>query len=718
MILKSFKQRQSVVTPVFFRSLVFWAFLVLQSCAFTQKQYPAFDANNQDSGTVNIVNKEIESQGKEASANNLPVVVDAPSPKTRIIETPSIEGKQGVIVNSDISSIDLELSGEPIQVNYNNLPIAAFINEVFGDQLELSYTIDPELSKQADLVTLRINGLTDRQELFRIAQSTLKTYGVVIEQRDSLLTFTIDANGSGGDVPLLVSGRALPDIPDSLRPIFMFVPLEVVSNTRVRSWLSSALKGQNIQVREDPIRNAIVLQGRQSILKQALSIIDFLDQPLMRGKYSISIEPVFLLVDDLAKNLEQVLLAEGYSVSTNPATGNIVLLKMRGTGNLVVFAPNQQVIDHVIEWAETIDQRQQLSIDNGIFSYLVANVRAEHIVSILNQLEGSGKSNGTDSLQSSLSSSQGVQDSNAVLNSSSISGRFVVDENRNAIVFKGSGQEWVDILPVIRDMDKPAPSVLVEILIAEVTLGDQEVSGVQWLSNSSVDIGGKTYTTNYGTGGEGDGGLPLGGSGFNLALNSAGGTRAALNAFYENRRAEIRSRPRLMVKSGQTASIEVGNEIPTVSSESRSVESPDAPIVQTVQYRTTGLTLSVSPIVHSSGYIDIDIEQSLSETSVTDATNVSSPTIFNRQISTSVTLRDGGSILLGGLVSSSGGNTQQGVPVLGKIPLIGKLFRTDSETQDRTELMILVMPFVLRNPQEAAELRKELAPQYNLQKRR
>ena len=694
------------------RVLLFSVAIFLQSCTLTQNQYPAFDSNR---ATIdNLDFPEIEKTQEEASQadSSLDPQSGQEEPKTKITQTPSVQGYQSGIANNEASALLLDLEGEPIQVNYNNLPLPAFINEVFGDQLDLSYTLDPELSKQNDLVTLRINGLTDREELFRIAQSTLKTYGVVIEQREGLLTFAIDRSGSGGDIPLLVSGRSLPDVPDSLRPVFMFVPLEVVSNAKVRSWLVQALKGQNIEVKEDPVRNAIVLQGRPSVVEQALSIIDFLDQPLMRGRYSVSIEPSFLLVEDLVKNLEQVLAAEGYSVSSRPTGNNIVLLPMQGADNLAAFAPSQALIDHIVEWAETIDQRQQLSIDNGIFSYKAQNVRADHIVGILNQIEG-----GSSSMQGNSSASP----SNQLASSTSQSqtrglgltdpGRFVVDENRNAIVFKGSGQEWLEMLPVIKDMDKSAPSVLVEVLIAEVTLNDQEATGIEWLANGSIDIDGRTYTSNYGT----QGGLSLGSTGFNFTLDSAGQTRAALNAFYENKRAEIRSRPRLMVKSGQTASINVGSEIPTVSSESRSTADPDAPLVSNVQYRSTGLSLTISPIVHSSGYIDIEIDQELSESRLTNTSSIDSPTIFNRQISTVVTLKDGGSILLGGLVSSSGGSEQRGVPVLGKIPGVGKLFRTDSETQDRTELMILVMPFVLDDPHQASDLKELLVPEYNLQ---
>jgi general secretion pathway protein D len=283
-------------------------------------------------------------------------------------------------------------------------------------------------------------------------------------------------------------------------------------------------------------------------------------------------------------------------------------------------------------------------------------------------------------------------------------GRFVVDSNRNAVVYRGSGQEWLNLLPTIRAMDRPAPAVLIEVLIAEVTLNDQETTGVEWLANGSITLDGSTYNANYGT----LGGLGIGSTGFNLTLDNAGETRAVLNLFYENKRAEIRSRPRLMVMSGQSARIDVGDEIPVVSSSSRSIDNPDAPIVNNVEYRRTGVKLEIKPTVHASGFVDVEVNQELSQAQKTTTSDIDSPTIFNRSIQTTVSLKDGGSILLGGLVSSVGGNTARGVPILGKLPLVGKLFRTDAETEDRTELMVLVIPYVVRSPDEAAELTRTL----------
>lgn len=629
------------------------------------------------------------STGSETIAESPAVTVG-----TRVSETPTAPG--GIQqIDMDVALEDPELDGPDLQVNYNNLPLPAFIHEVFGTQLNLSYTLDPAISAMNDLVTLRLADLVSPNDLYRIARSTLRTYGVLIRLDGDILTFAISRDAVGGEIPLLISGRALPEVPDAMRPIFMYVPLEVVSANEIRSWLNQVLSRESLEVSADPMRNAITLQGKEAEIRQALVIIESLDQPLLRGKFSASIEPAYLSAANLADNLLDVLRAEGYDVSIGPPDGGIILLPLEGSNVVIVFASSRETLDHVTNWAFTIDREQQLAVDLGIFSYEAIHARADYIVDMLNQLDvGEG----------ALGEPEGDVSSPADRRDRS---RFVVDANRNAILFRGSGQEWLNLLPIMQRMDQPSASVLVEVLIAEVTLNDQDASGIEWLTNGSIDINGRRFTSTAGT----IGSLSLGGSGINMTLDRAGETRALINAFYRSERAEIRSRPRLMVKSGQSATIDIGTEIPVISSSTRSVDDASAPVVQNVQYRKTGLTLSITPVVHLSGTVDIEISQTLSESRVNNTSGIDSPAIFNRAIETSVSLRDGGSVLLGGLVSSSGGNTVNGIPGLGKIPGLGRLFRTDSETNDRTELMILLVPHVIRDSSDGDELRELMRPE-------
>ncbi|MBO6702755.1 MAG: type II secretion system protein GspD [Pseudomonadales bacterium] len=551
--------------------------------------------------------------------------------------------------------------------SYNNMPVAAFINETFGNQLGLSFSIDSDVQGMDELVSLRLTEEISAEELFIIVRDTLANYGVLITGQQGVFVFSLSDEAKGGSIPLVISGKTLPEVPVGHRPVFVFYPIEVVDVNVLRSWLIKALGGQGVQF--EPIRevNAMLLQGKQTAVEKAIEIIDLLDQPTQRGAHTAIVEPVFTKAKDLGTDLVAVLKSQGYDVKNRPPMASILVVGMKSTNQLVILASTKEILEHAINWADTLDRQTTTDIRDGVFSYQVRNTEVGYIVQLLNQLGARGGGEGKGRVKTN----------------------FIADTNRNAVVFRGRGEQWLRLLPAIKEMDVPTPSVLVEVLLAEVTLNDQDETGLEFIARS----GDVTFSTL--------GGLGIGSSGLTATLNRAGETRAVLNAFYQNDRANIRSRPRLMVKSGQQARIDVGNEIPFISSTSQSTENPDAPVIQTVSYRKTGVIMQIEPVVHSSGYVDIRITQELSEAQQTSTSTIDSPTIFNRSIETTVTLRDGGSVLLGGLIAESSADSNNGIKGLGRIPGVGKLFRADSSSSDRTELVMMVIPYVIENPDEA-----------------
>ena len=586
---------------------------------------------------------------------------------------------------------------------FNNMPVSAFINEVFGNQLGLNYVVEPSIKNTPDLVTMRITSQIDQKALYRLATQTLKSYGVTTSFADDVLTFSFSEDASGGDVPLIVSGKALPEVPNSSRPVFYIYPLTSVTTPTVRSWINQLFPKNKLNIKEDIVRNAIILEGNTRLVNQAIAAVKLFDRPSLKGMFSRIIRPTLSNVTDFSKHLEQILLSEGYSVRTTAGTAAIRLLALESTGQLIVFTKSPEILEHVLDWARTLETEKHNTVEEGLFSYQIQSTQATHIVNILNSL---GVANYyASSPQTSGGNSAGRTQSSPTINQPSANnpqakGRYAVDEQLNTILYSGSGKDWLQVLPVIKRLDKAAPSVMVEVILAEVQLNDNENFGIEWLRNTTSG----DYAIDFGT----IGGLGLGKTGFTLELNNAGSTRAVLNAFYKNEKANIRSRPRIMVKSGGEASIDVGNEIPVITSNSQSTDDANAPVIQNISYRKTGVILEIKPTVHASGFVDIDISQELSEATATSSSNIDSPTILNRKISTTVTLRDGGSVLLGGLISSTSSVGEQGVPVLGRLPLLGNLFSTDTNRQDRTELMVMIIPYVLNSPEEAENLTDEL----------
>lgn len=154
-----------------------------------------------------------------------------------------------------------------------------------------------------------------------------------------------------------------------------------------------------------------------------------------------------------------------------------------------------------------------------------------------------------------------------------------------------------------------------------------------------------------------------------------------------------------MVRSGQSANVSVGSEVPIISRQSTSDEV--AGILQDVQYRKTGISLDVTPTVYSDGRIDLEISQEVSQAAPTESSTINSPTILSRNLNTRLSLQDGSSILIGGLISNNATKGNSRIPILGDLPWIGHLFRVDSQSADRSELMVLIVPYLIKNGSQA-----------------
>ena len=604
--------------------------------------------------------------------------VPADVPARRVTPTPGVVIQQ-TVVDRMADDLGADLTGEPIAVSFHDLPLAAFINEVFAKQLGLSFHMAPDLQGRTDLVTLKLTEPVSPSQLFATARNVLASYGIGLTQLGDVLTFSARP-GAGGEVPLLVSGRTLPEVPATHRTVFQMVPLRVVGGLFIADMLEAML-GDGLRVDYSPESHIVTLRGAANLVAQANALIEVLDQPLLRGRNGIVIAPAASEVRPLADDLRNVLTAEGYiaAIGVGQGEATVVMLPLASTNKLVVFASDRATLDHVERWAEVLDDERRQTVEDGVFTREVKNTQAAALAESIGALYQEG-------------------------------GSLIVDKNRNMVLFRGTGTAWGQLLPIIEELDKPVPSVLVEVLIAEVSLNDQDRSGLEFFLRGTFgdkDYKGGTVGRLVGTQS----------GGISITLNRGGNARAVLNAFYEDSRVVIRSRPSLVVKSGGTATLSAGNTIPTVAQRVESDTNIDGAsnILQQVQYRDTGVDMSIEPIVQANGLVDLKVTQSLTEARPTAPTSqAGTPTILRRTLTTTMTLRDGASVLMGGLISDSSSAGQTGVPWLGKVPGLGRLFRVDSSQRDRTELLILVTPYVIADHAAGRELTERMKAELRL----
>jgi general secretion pathway protein D len=285
--------------------------------------------------------------------------------------------------------------------------------------------------------------------------------------------------------------------------------------------------------------------------------------------------------------------------------------------------------------------------------------------------------------------------------------RVVADEKTNTLTIFARPRDYVMIEEALHRLDVVPLQILIEATIAEVTLTNDLQYGLQYFfkshSNEAQFVGNAPAS----------GAIvpPIAATvpGFNYIFAGAN-TNIVLNLLASITNLHVISSPELLVLDHQVANLVVGNEVPIPTAQV-TYATTGAPVTSnSIQYIDTGVVLRVSPRVNVSGLITLDISQEVSSVAATPAVNTpaGAPTIQQRRIQSTVTVQDGQTIALGGLITDSKQNNRNGIPLLGDIPIIGAIFRSSEISTSRTELLVLLSPKVLHNSIEATEATEEL----------
>jgi len=628
------------------------------------------------------------SEKRELSITPLPAPPDSKPSKY----SASLAGRDAQI------KLDGSAGGEEVAaINLQQVPLPTFVQVIYAEILKRNVNIDPAVQGRKDLVTFRTGASQSAAQLDNAVKLLLKSYGIAAIDVGGLVRVLPD-NAQLGNLPEIRRGEALPDTPLPLRPVFQLVELSVVRQTDVVGWLKT-LFGSRITVQEDIGRNALLLSGTPDNMQAALEALRVLDQPLMAGRKSVALSPAYWSADDLAKRLNEVLTTQGYAVAPLGQLGQqggvrypVVLLPVAGTNAIYVFAANDEVLNHVTTWARTLDRPNERGIGRNYFTYAVKHKDASVLAKTLEQLLTGSR------LRSSGTATPAAGGAPAATSSSG-SSSVVVDQSTNTLIFQVDADSYSQIAALLQTLDRPAKGALIEVTVAELTVDEKNQMGVEWLF--SRDVGNGRYV-NGGT----IGGTGIGNSGFNLkVLDAAGLVHAALNALASNNQATILSSPRVLARNGEQATIQVGQEVPIITSQQTTTGTVTLPgqtgVLQTVQYRNTGVILKVKPVIHSGDQIDLEVQQEVSAAQSTNTGVNVSPTFSTRKLETKLTLRNGATVMMGGLISNNAGKGNAGVPYLKDLPLFGQLFGSQNTTNSKTELVVLITPYILNDSHDA-----------------
>jgi general secretion pathway protein D len=303
--------------------------------------------------------------------------------------------------------------------------------------------------------------------------------------------------------------------------------------------------------------------------------------------------------------------------------------------------------------------------------------------------------------------------------------RFIPDETTNSVIVTTFPRNWPEIEATIKQLDRQPRQVLIEVLVAEITLTDDLRLGIDWAIKSGSYRVAQSAITTAPTAAIVSPSRELPVPGAPLGLPAGGLTAfafqsdrffALLNAFASENRVNVLSNPHVMTSENKKAVINVSNSIPIVTSQQVPIGGTTTPTAtattsvigtQTVEYRDAGVILTVTPRIGERGTVALDVKQEVNDIGAEEPPT-GSKRIIKREAETSVVLMNNQTLVLGGLIRDKRTVEDRGIPFLKNIPILGYFFGAKVRTLEKTELLILITPRVIGTALDAGRITEEM----------
>jgi type II secretion system protein D len=275
---------------------------------------------------------------------------------------------------------------------------------------------------------------------------------------------------------------------------------------------------------------------------------------------------------------------------------------------------------------------------------------------------------------------------------------IVGETNSNTLLLSASPRYFERFETIITALDEPLAQVLIQVILAEVTLDKSSELGVQWAVSGSKNGTQITTGTDYDLSDRTPTGALRNFDGFSSSI-TGGNVNFVLRALEADGRLEVLSRPQILTADNQKATIDIGERVPLITD--TRITGENANIISSYTYENVGVSLTVTPRISPDGSVKMEVEPIVSQLSsaagISVGNNITTPIISQRKATTTVSVQDGQSVIIGGLISTVDDRRRSKVPILGNIPYLGALFRSSRSTSDRKELLIILTPQLLSN---------------------
>ena len=603
---------------------------------------------------------------------------------------------------------------------------------VFAELLRFNYLLDGKLN---GTVTLSLKDELTRRQLWELFRQVMQTSNIYLTKQDNMIHFRpVEA----------IAQAAAGDGVSSDAEVALFRLKNIGAKetaSQIGQFLSPGLKPVELEE-----RNLLLVVDTKENLRKVRQIVAQLDRPLRQGWAKMVIPCRNIDASRLAKEAADVLPVLGFPVALNsdkPRPEEIQLTTVERLQIIVASAANYEALEELGRWINILDQ-SETGDQERMFIYNILNGNAEELVkalAVMFPVEGetltasTGSSGGSSSSGSGelFSSSASASTSQTTTQSGSVKSaaktgskeegpanlfevpvKVFADAVNNRLIIRTKPRTYTMIKALLGKIDTIPPQVLFQVLVVDVSLNDSVKFGVEFMMKG----GSGNVTTQGGTNFSG----LTPGSGQN---SQSGGKFwiynpknpdqkfGYINALAGKTNVKVISSPQVLIASNNEAKISVGSKVPIVNSEITNTQSiitnnsdSSTNLVRNIQYQDTGVILKITPKITRGGRIAIKLAQTVSEADSNTVSDIDSPVIKEQIIETAMSLRDGQTIICGGIIKEKSTDNLSTLPGIGGIPFLRRLLGDTDISTDRTEMMILITGYIVSEDSHLEELVK------------
>jgi general secretion pathway protein D len=574
---------------------------------------------------------------------------------------------------------------------FNDMDITFFIKWI-AEETGRNFVVDSNVKGKVTIISPR--SLTI-DEAYKVFESVLEVNGYTTVPSGNVIKIVPMTEARSKSIETNVDFSN----PDD-RLVTQLIPLKFASPDEIKTALAPFISKNSVMVSYAPTGTLIITDVLSNI-KRLLEIIEKID---VEGTGEIiSVTPLeYAGAESMAKSLTSVFKTTA-AKSSKDTSGAIIIISDNRTNSIITLASEVDTLK-IKELIKILDKETPKG-EGDIHVYYLQNANSENLAKVLTSIPTNQTSSGA--------SKEGSKDT-AVQISKDV--QILADKATNSLIINASKDDYMVLEDIIKKLDIVRKMVYIEALIMEVSMSKDFELGVKWYGGTTTTINGKDALV-FGSSNLGASNLPTVdtdtgsvsfASGFSAGVLGDAITignltfpniAAVVRAYSTNTDVHIVSTPQVTALDNEEATIKVAKNIPYLTSQQQTTAGND---YSNYEFKDVGVTLTITPQINQERFVKLKISQKVDQ--LVEQEVIGLPTTLTREANTTVVIKDQQTVVIGGLINEAQNNTSYKVPILGDIPILGYLFRSKTEKNDKTNLYIFITPHIIENPAEAKDI--------------